>query len=166
MLLYSNKSPEEARIFGFRAGDIKSIRPPEDEETPASPEQWGFTKPNSDGICQYCQLLLHPDAPKLISYQPNLQSLIDSGTTCSVCKWLEVSLTRGSPQLVARYQQGDPALLDRNSTRAPLRVKVIKHESYTCAIASVAASPFSNSGQPLTITTSSRLGRSLFAGIG
>ncbi|KAH7313541.1 heterokaryon incompatibility protein-domain-containing protein [Stachybotrys elegans] len=160
LLLYSLKSPEEARIFGFRGSDIQDIRPPQEEKTPVSPEQWGFTSPNADGICQYCQLLLHPDVPSFISHQPNLQSLVESGETCSVCKWLEISLTRGSPWLVARYQQGDPALCDRNSTEAPVCIELTKNEKYTSAVAIVGKTAFPvNNGQPLTITTPSRLGK-------
>ncbi|KAI9162777.1 hypothetical protein HJFPF1_04369 [Paramyrothecium foliicola] len=159
LLLYSNKPPEEARIFGFRGDDIQALRAPPEEETPVSPDQWGFTSPNPEGICKYCQLMLHPDVPSLIEHQPNLQSLIHSGEICSVCKWLEISIQRGSPWLVARYIQGDPVFCDKNSIEAPVRVRMAKNASYTCVVASVGTMGFhGNNGLPLTVTTPSRLG--------
>ncbi|KAK7409072.1 hypothetical protein QQX98_008776, partial [Neonectria punicea] len=159
LLVYSSKPPEEARIFGLRGSDISDLRPAPESETPVSPDEWGFTSPTPDGICKYCQLMLHPDAPKLVEHQPNVQRLINSGETCSICNWLEVSITRGSSWLVSRYQQGDPELCDENSTARPITVELNKHERYTTAVGSVGSRKvYTNSGTPLTITTPSRLG--------
>ncbi|KAF4974021.1 hypothetical protein FZEAL_9041 [Fusarium zealandicum] len=143
LLVYSVKPPEEARLFGLRGSDIKDIRPTPELGTPISPEEWGFASPTSDGICKYCQLMLHPDAPSLIEHQPNLQRLINSGETCSICKWLE----------------GDPELCDQNSSARPITVELTKHAKYYMAVGTVGSREvYTNSGIPLTITTPSRLG--------
>ncbi|KAJ4249874.1 hypothetical protein NW762_012219 [Fusarium torreyae] len=160
LLAYSLKPPEEARIFGLRGSDIEDIRPDPESGPPASPDEWGFTSSTSDGTCKYCQLMLYPDAPRFIEHHPNVQRLIQSGETCSPCKWLEVSITKGSYELVSQYQQGDPALCDENSTERPITVELTKHERYTRAVGTVGSRKvYTNSGLPLTITTPSRLGQ-------
>ncbi|KPM46312.1 hypothetical protein AK830_g132 [Neonectria ditissima] len=160
LLVYSSKPPDEASVFGLRGSDIEDIRPAPESGPPASPDDWGFTSPTTDGICKYCQLMLHPDAPKLIEHQPNLQRLIDLGETCSICKWLEVSIQKGSSWLVSRYSQGDPELCDENSTARPVTVELTKHPKYTMAVGCVGSRKvYVNCGAPLTITTPSRLGK-------
>ncbi|KAF4944326.1 hypothetical protein FSARC_14702 [Fusarium sarcochroum] len=143
LLVFSFKPPEEARVFGLRGSDIEDIRPAPEPGPPASPEEWGFTSATSDGICKYCQLMLHPDAPKLIEHQPNVQRLVNSGESCSTCKWLE----------------GNPDLCDEDSTARPVTVELTKYERYTMAVGTVGGRrDYNNSGLPLTITTPSRLG--------
>ncbi|RGP80681.1 hypothetical protein FLONG3_1156 [Fusarium longipes] len=157
-LVYSLKSPEEARLFGLRGSDIKDMRPAPVEVDAASPEDWGFTSPNADGICKFCQLMLHPDAPILVQHQPNVQSLINSGGTCSTCKWLEISISR-APLLMEQYQEGDPGLCDENNNTRPLTVELTKHERFTSAVCWVGnRSLYTNHGVPLNITAPSRLG--------
>ncbi|RGP58776.1 hypothetical protein FSPOR_11796 [Fusarium sporotrichioides] len=159
LLVYSTKPPEEALRFGLRGSDIVDIRPEPHRVGAASPEDWGFTSPTSDGICKYCQLLLHPDAPSLIQHQPNVIKLITSGETCVSCKWLEVSITKGSPSLVARFEENDPALVDENSTACPVTVELTKREKFTRAICWVGNRElYMNAGAPVVISTPSRLG--------
>ncbi|KAM0297128.1 hypothetical protein ACHAPM_009997 [Fusarium culmorum] len=159
MLVYSTKPVEEAFTFGLRGSDIQDMRPQPEKVDPASPEAWGFTSPTSEGICKYCQLLLHPDAPSLLQHQPNVISLVNSGETCSTCKWLEISITKGSPTLVARFRANDPDLVDENSTACPVTVVLTKNEKFTRAIGWVGDRDlYMNCGLPLTISTPSRLG--------
>ncbi|KAM0491081.1 hypothetical protein ACHAP8_010969 [Fusarium lateritium] len=159
MLVYSKKPPEEVFKFGLRASDIVDMRPEPEKVNAASPEDWGFTSPTSEGICKYCQLLLHPDAPSLIQHQPNVSRLINSGETCTVCKWLEISIPKGSPNLLARFQANDPDLIDENSTACPVTVQLTKHEKYTRAVCWVGNRElYLNCGAPLTVSTPSRLG--------
>ncbi|SPJ86896.1 related to tol protein [Fusarium torulosum] len=159
LLVYSLKSPEEARIFGLRGSDIEDIRPAPASEVAVSPDDWGFTSPTTDGFCKFCQLMLHPDAPGLVQHQPNVQRLISSGETCSTCKWLEISVTKGSPSIVSQFQQGDPGLCDENSTTKPLAVELTKHERYTMAVVIVGdLKLYTNRGAPLTIARPSGLG--------
>ncbi|KAM0345849.1 hypothetical protein ACHAPU_006203 [Fusarium lateritium] len=159
LLVYSTVSPEDARIFDLRGSDIKDIRPAPDSEVAVSPEELGFTGPTAGGVCKYCQLMLYPDAPKLIKHQPNLQRLIISGETCSVCKWLEISITRGSESLVFQYQEGHPELCDENSTARPVVVELTKYERHTMAVGIVGDMKlYTNRGASLTITSPSRLG--------
>lgn len=160
LLVYSTKPPEEARIFGLRGSDIENMRPAPDEVDAASPEDWGYTSPTPDGICKYCQLMLNPDAPTLVQHQPNVESLIKSGGTCSTCKWLEISITKGSPSIVAQYQQGDPELCDENSTTRPITIELTKYEKFSSAACWVGDRQlYTNRGVPLTITAPSRLGK-------
>jgi hypothetical protein len=77
LLVYTTKPIEEIFKFGLRGSDIEDIRPEPDKVDPVSPEEWGFTLTTPDGICKYCQLLLHPDAPSLIQHHPNLQQLVN-----------------------------------------------------------------------------------------
>ncbi|KAG5661323.1 hypothetical protein KAF25_005445 [Fusarium avenaceum] len=159
LLVFSHKSPEEARIFGLRGSDIEDIRPAPASEVPVSPDDWGFTSPTSDGFCKFCQLMLHPDAPGLVQHQPNIQHLISSGETCSTCKWLEISVTKGSPAIVSQFQRGDPGLCDKNNTTRPLTVELTKHEKYTMAVMIVGnLQLYTNRGGPLTIARPSGLG--------
>ncbi|KAM0283552.1 hypothetical protein ACHAQK_003686 [Fusarium lateritium] len=159
LLVYSLKSPEEARIFGLRGSDIEDIRPAPASEIPLSPDDWGFTSPTTDGFCKFCQLMLHPDAPGLVQHQPNVQRLIDSGETCQACKWIEISITKGSPSILAQYQDGDPELCDENSTTRPLTIELTKHKRYTMAVAIVGdIKLYTNRGAPLTIARPSQLG--------
>lgn len=157
LLVFSNKPPEEARIFGLRASDIVSVRAPTEEETPVSPEEWGFTSTNQDGVCKYCQLMLHLKAPKVIMHRPNVQTLIDS--TCQFCGWLEVSIAQGLPEIAHRYQQGDPALCDPSSTTEPISLSMYRTPNYTSVVPVVGQrSEFADSGLPLVCTTASQLG--------
>lgn len=159
MLVYSTKPVEEALTFGLRGSDIQDMRPEPEKVDPASPEAWGFTSPTSEGICKYCQLLLHPDAPSLLQHQPNVISLVNSGETCSTCKWLEISITKGSPTLVARFRANDPDLVDENSTACPVTVVLTKNKKFTRAVGWVGNRDlYMNCGLPLTISTPSRLG--------
>ncbi|KAL3608810.1 hypothetical protein FPOAC2_03821 [Fusarium poae] len=159
LLVYTTKPVEEVFKFGLRASDIVDIRPEPQNVDAAIPEDWGFTTPTSDGICKYCQLLLHPDAPSLIQHQPNVSRLMKSGETCNVCKWLEVSIPKGSPSLLARFQANDPDLIDENSTACSVTVELTKYEKYTRAICWVGDRQlYLNCGAPLTISTPSRLG--------
>ncbi|KAF0641453.1 hypothetical protein FPSE5266_12201 [Fusarium pseudograminearum] len=159
MLVYSTKPVEEALTFGLRGSDIQDMRPEPEKVDPASPEAWGFTSPTSEGICKYCQLLLHPDAPSLLQHQPNVISLVNSGETCSTCKWLEISITKGSPTLVARFRTNDPDLVDENSTACPVTVVLTKNKKFTRAVGWVGNRDlYMNCGLPLTISTPSRLG--------
>lgn len=157
-LVHSNKPPEEVRIFGLRGADIQDVRAPTEEEPPAEPDDWGITGPNEDGVCKYCQLMLHPEAPKVTLHQPNLQTLVDS--TCPACGWLEVSIVRGSPRLVTRYQQGDPVLCNPSSTAAPVTVSVSRAPKYTRLVATVGRRDpfFADIGVPVISTTAARLG--------
>ena len=157
--VFSHKPPEEAAIFGLRGSDIKDIWAHYEEEPPVSPEDWGFTGPNEDGICQYCQLMLHPEAPSVVAHQPNLQALIAS--TCNVCDWVEVSIVKGSPETVQRFQQGDPDICSPEST---LRVTVglEREPKFTRAVAHVGPrGRMAIKGIPLNLTTSIRLGTSV-----
>ncbi|KAF9770351.1 hypothetical protein IL306_012124 [Fusarium sp. DS 682] len=159
LLVFSTKSPEEAAIFGLRASDIQDIRPAPVSVNPASPDDWGFTSPNADGICKYCQFMLHPDAPQLIQHQPNIMHLINSGDTCSPCKWLEISIQRGAAWVVSEFQQGNPVLCDENNFEMPVTVELTKHEKYVMAVAWVGDRRlYTNGGLPLTISSPSRLG--------
>jgi hypothetical protein len=160
LLVYSQKSVEEVFVFGLRGSDIQDIRPEPEDIDPASPEEWGFSSSTPEGICKYCQLMLHPDPPVLAQHQPNLQSLIKSGETCSTCKWLEVSIVKGSPSLVEEWQEGDPGLCDEANTTRSLTVELSKDERFTSAICWVGdRSLYTNHGAPLTITAPSRLGK-------
>ncbi|KAF4985946.1 hypothetical protein FGRMN_11045 [Fusarium graminum] len=159
LLVCSTTSPEEVRIFDLRGSDIQDIRPAPESEVPMSPEEWGFTGPVADGLCKHCQLMLHPDAPQLIEHHPNVQRLINSAENCSVCKWLEVSITKGSESLVAQYQQGDPELCDENSTTRPVTVELTKYERHTVATGIIGdIKLYTNRGVPLIITSQTRLG--------
>ena len=161
LLVYTTKPIEEIFKFGLRGSDIEDIRPEPDNIDPASPEDWGFTSPTSDGICKYCQLVLHADAPSLVQHHPNLQQLVNWSGTCICCKWLNMSITRGSPSLVARYEEEDLDLRDENSTACPLTVELIRHEKFTRVFCWVGdRGLYRNSGAALTITTPSRLGKS------
>ncbi|KAI1332175.1 heterokaryon incompatibility protein-domain-containing protein [Xylariaceae sp. FL0255] len=162
LVVLSNKSPEEARIFGgLRVADIQSIRTPIHQEVPISPDDWGITSTSEHGICKYCQLMLHPDAPPVIAHQPNLQVLIDS--KCSICSWVEVSIAQGAPSLVQRFCRGDPALCDEKSTTCGVTIVLEKNPLYTRATASVGVRrDFAERGVPLNLTTRTRL-RNLFS---
>ncbi|KAJ4007419.1 hypothetical protein NW752_007601 [Fusarium irregulare] len=159
LLVYTTKPVEEIFKFGLRGSDIQDIRPEPDKIEPASPEDWGFTSTTSDGICKYCQLVLHPDAPSLVQHHPNLQQLVNWSDTCICCKWLNMSIKNGSPSLVARYEEEDLALRDDNSTSCPLTVELIQHEKFTRAFCWVGDRDlYRNCGAALTITTPARLG--------
>lgn len=152
----SNKPPEEAALFGLRGSDVGDIWPHTEEASPVSPEKWSFTGPNEDGICQYCQLMLHPDAPEVIVHQPNLDALIASD--CVACDWVEVSIVQGSPQLVRWYQQGHTELCGSESTMG-VTIALSRKPKYTQAVASVGPrGRFAEKGVPLNLTTSTRLG--------
>lgn len=58
--VWSDKPPEEVRIFGLRGADIKAIWAPLEVEEPVCPDDRGFTSTNAHGLCKYCQLLLSP----------------------------------------------------------------------------------------------------------
>jgi len=162
LLVYTTKPIEEIFKFGLRGSDIQDIRPEPDKVDPALPEDWDFTSTTPDGICKYCQLLLHPDAPSLVQHHPNLQQLINWSDTCICCKWLNMSIKTGSASLVARYEEEDLDLRDENSTACPLTVELIKHEKFTRAFCWVGdRGYYRNSGAALTITTPSRLGKTL-----
>ncbi|KAI0145545.1 heterokaryon incompatibility protein-domain-containing protein [Xylariaceae sp. FL1272] len=157
LLMYSHKPPEEARIFGFRGADIKDIRAPIKEEAPASPDDWGFTSTSEEGVCKYCQLMLHPDAPKVIAHQPSIPALINS--ECDVCDWVEVSIVQGAPTIAQRFQQGDPAICDEKSTTCGVTIALDRNPVHTQAVATVGArSHFAETGVPLNLTTRTRLG--------
>ncbi|KAG4286055.1 hypothetical protein FPRO06_07315 [Fusarium proliferatum] len=159
MLVFSNKSPEEAAIFGLRGSDIQNLRAEPVPGPPARPDEWGFTSPTADGVCKYCQLMLHPDPPQLIQHQPNIMHLINSGDTCSTCKWLEVSLQRGATSVLAEFQRGNPELCDENNFSRPVTVELTKHEKYIMAVGWVGDRQlYTNGGIPLTISSPSRLG--------
>jgi hypothetical protein len=148
ILVFSTKSPEEAAIFGLRGSDIQNVRAEPVPGPPTSPDEWGFTSPTADGICKYCQLMLHPDPPQLIQHQPNLMHLINSGETCSTCKWLEISIQRGNPDLC-----------DENNFSRPVTVELTKHDKYIMAVGWVGDRKlYTNGGIPLTISSPSRLG--------
>ncbi|KAF5610255.1 tol [Fusarium subglutinans] len=159
MLLFSKKSPEEAAIFGLRGSDIQDLRAEPVSGPPATPDEWGFTSPTADGICKYCQLMLHPDPPQLIEHQPNVMHLINSGDTCSTCKWLEISIQRGATSVLAEFQRGNPELCDENNFSRPVTVELTKHEKYIMAVGWVGNRQlYTNGGIPLTISSPSRLG--------
>lgn len=163
LLVYTTKPIEEIFKFGLRGSDIEDIRPEPDKIEPASPKDWGFTSTTSDGICKYCQLVLHPDAPFLVQHHPNLQQLINWSDTCICCKWLNMSIKEGSPSLVARYEEEDLALRDENRTSCPLTVELIQHERFTRAFCWVGDRDlYRNCGAALTITTPGRLGKVSF----
>jgi hypothetical protein len=153
VLIYSLKPPAEVAIFGLRGSDIKDIRPEADEKTPISPEEFGFKGPTSDGICKYCQLMLHPEVPDLIEHHANTQDLLISSQTCPVCKRIETSLSYDrSP-----FQEGNS---DKSKPSEPITVGLQKQPRYTRAIGSVGSRRlYTNLGIPLTITTWSRLGK-------
>nr|RBQ98295.1 hypothetical protein FVER53263_11872 [Fusarium verticillioides] len=159
MLVFSNKSPEEAAIFGLRGSDIQNLRAEPIPGPPAMPDDWGFTSPTADGICKYCQLMLHPDPPQLIQHQPNVMHLINSGETCSTCKWLEVSIQRGATSVLAEFQRGNPEVCDENNFSRPVTVELTKYEKYIMAVGWVGSRQlYTNGGIPLTISSPSRLG--------
>ncbi|KAI1260552.1 heterokaryon incompatibility protein-domain-containing protein, partial [Xylariaceae sp. FL1019] len=157
ILLYSHKPPEEARIFGFRGADIEDLWASIEEEAPASPRDWGFTSTSEQGVCMYCQLMLHPDAPRVIAHQPNISALIAS--ECSICHWVEVSIVRGAPSIAERFHRGDPAICDEKSTTCGVTIALLRKPIYTIAIATVGVrSHFAEHGVPLNLTTRTRLG--------
>ncbi|KAK2694946.1 hypothetical protein QWA68_006109 [Fusarium oxysporum] len=159
VLVFSTKSPEEAAIFGLRGSDIQNLRAEPVPGPPATPDEWGFTSPTADGICKYCQLMLHPDPPQLIQHQPNVMHLINSGDTCSTCKWLEISIQRGAASVLAEFQRGNPELCDENNFSRPVTVELTKHEKYIMAVGWVGDRKlYTNGGAPLTISSPSRLG--------
>ncbi|KAL7754536.1 hypothetical protein ACKLNR_015534 [Fusarium oxysporum f. sp. zingiberi] len=159
VLVFSTKSPEEAAIFGLRGSDIQNLRAEPVPGPPATPDEWGFTSPTADGICKYCQLMLHPDPPQLIQHQPNVMHLINSGDTCSTCKWLEISIQRGAASVLAEFQRGNPELCDENNFSRPVTVELTKHEKYIMAVGWVGDRKlYTNGGVPLTISSPSRLG--------
>src|SRR5689334_2351844 len=49
-LIWSQKSPEEVRLFGLRGSDIQEVSAAQEEETPVSPDDWGFTAPTSNAV--------------------------------------------------------------------------------------------------------------------
>lgn len=160
ILVYSSKPPEEARVFGLRGSDIERVLVPPEEETPASPDDWGYTSTNHDGVCKYCQLMLHPKAPKVIMHQPNIQSLIDS--SCEFCGWLNVSIAQGLPRLALSYQQGDPDLLDPGSTSTKITLSLSRTAKYTTVVPTVGPrGHFAPEGLPLNSATISQLGKPL-----
>lgn len=162
LLLFSNKPPEEARLFGFRGSDIQDIREPAEDEAAASPDDWGLAAPTSEGVCKYCQLMLHRDAPRVTLHQPNLQRLIASGRTCPVCGWLEVSIVRGAPDVVRRFQAGDPALCDPDSEGAGISVRREAMERYTQLVPVVGdRGHFADTGVPVMGCTTSQIGEDL-----
>jgi hypothetical protein len=162
LLVYTTKPIEEIFKLGLRGSDNEDIRPEPDEIDPTSPEEWSFTSTASDGICKYCQFVRHPDAPSLVQHHPNLQQLVNWTDTCTCCKWLNMSIKTGSPSLIARYEEEDLDLRDENKDACPLTVELIKHEKFTRAFCWVGDREYyQNSGAALTITTQSRLGKTL-----
>jgi hypothetical protein len=157
LLVFSKKPMEEARIFGLRGSDIISVEAPLEEDPPVSPEDWGITGNNEEGVCKYCQLMLHPNAPKVVRHQPNLESLITS--TCQFCGWVEVSVAQGMPELAMRYSKGDPRLHDPNDTSSVVTLELSKKPMYTRLVASVGPRrPFMDRGLPMISVRVAQLG--------
>lgn len=158
MLVYSSKPPEEARLFGLRGNDIQRVMMKEDEETPVSPEEWGFTTTNEDGVCKYCQLMLHPEAPKIIEHQPNIQRLIDS--SCQFCGWIQVSIAQGLPDLASSYAEGHPDLHNPESSSTKVTISILRTAKYTEMVPTVGPQYyFAPRGLPLNSTTITQLGK-------
>jgi hypothetical protein len=128
------------------------------QEDPAViPEEWGITGNNEDGVCKYCQLMLHSDAPKVVRHQPNLESLVTS--TCRFCGWVEVSIAKGIPELAMRYSRGDPKLHDPNDTSSVVTLELSKEPMYTRLVASVGPRrPFMDRGLPMISVRVAQLG--------
>lgn len=159
LLVYTKKPIEEVRIFDLRGSDIISIREPIEDGTPVSPEEWGFTDPSEDGVCKYCQFMMHPSAPNLIWHQPNVQTLVDS--ECRFCSWVEVSISKGSDLATSRYRQGDPAFCDPDSTSSRIVLSLSRFPKHTRVVPTVGPrTDFGEmNGVPLNISTLSQLGR-------
>ena len=158
LLVYGLRPPDEVFEFGLRSHDILDIRLAPKDQVPVSPESLGITKTAEDGVCKYCQLMLHPNAPDLTEHHTNIQLLIDSCETCSICNALTLSLFRGVPWL--------PEVLSQSSSRddwrlgRPISIILTKYAAYTKVVGCVGDRDlYTNHGQPLTITTASRLGR-------
>lgn len=164
--VWSQKPPEEARIFGLRSADIEATWTPRRVEAPEFPDDSGFVSTNEHGICKYCQLLLVQHLSKRASlysvvHQPSLQALILSN--CRVCSWVEASITGGCPELVELYRQGDPALHDLDDTTYHVTLAISRNPGYTQAVAELGVRRYPAAiGTPLIITTLTQLGIPLF----
>ena len=177
LLLISHKPPSEASYFDFRGSDIVRVLAPPDPSPPVGPEAFGITSTNAAGLCKFCQLLLHPAAPRVIAHQPSLRTLVES--PCRICGVLNVSLRRGAPQLGAlleeeydRLERGEAVGDDDGGgggddggdfrARVQVTVAVEKFEKFTRTVPAVGPrAPLPESGKPVEFARLSQLGEKL-----
>ncbi|KAK2744260.1 hypothetical protein FQN57_004345 [Myotisia sp. PD_48] len=165
IVVHSHLSPEYVFAFGLRRTDMHGIQS-EPQESLVSPEEYGFTTTHQ-GICKYCQLMLHVSPDKAALHQPNLLALVASVENCKLCYFVQGSLAQGSPQVVKRYEEGDPSLCSADSTeRVTISVmEGFKHTRIVPVVGQRNFDPFnhhnsvnSQNGAPMVVSTVSRLG--------
>lgn len=153
----SNRQPDEVFQFGLfpRHEDIVQ---PQNPIHYVKPEELSIIHPRQDGLCIYCQLLLHPDAPQHAAHYPSLQLLLDS-EGCTLCTAIKASLFQGCPKLGELYNAGYEPLQNRENYEVGITVECTRFEKHFRLVATCGDPGTSKfRGKPLVWTTNQLLG--------